>query len=67
LFFHFFGGPSLIFPVRAARNSQGEIGTILIMSSHLLTFGSSVFAKNAVGLSRRMSGEVLHENQVQSC
>src|SRR6476646_3408263 len=34
----FFWGPSVIFPVRADRHSQEESGTILIMSSHLLTF-----------------------------
>jgi len=37
LFFHFFWAFS-DFPVRAARHSQGESGTLLIMSSHLLTF-----------------------------
>src|SRR6266403_1883046 len=44
LFFHFFWAFS-DFPVRAARHSQGESGTILIMSSHLLIFVAKRFAK----------------------
>jgi hypothetical protein len=42
------------FPVRAARHSQGGSGTILIMSSHLLTSVSERFAKNATDVSRKM-------------
>jgi preprotein translocase subunit SecY len=49
------------FPGRIARHSQGESGTILIISSRLVISVSKHFAKNATDVSREMSGEVLHK------
>ena len=62
LFFHFLAFSD--FPGRVARHSQGESGIILIISSHFTVSVSKRFAKNATNVSRIMSGEVLHENQV---
>ena len=52
------------FPGPRSPALAGGSGTVLIMSSHLLTSVSKRFSKNAIDASRKMSGEVLHENQV---
>jgi hypothetical protein len=44
-------------PGRVARHSQGESGTILIISSRLLISVSNRFAKNAGGCQSKKQGD----------